>query len=103
MSCVSNGVVKNHGHWPVDFSYRTLSESGKSRSRTTSTRMQLEEWSRDWQTHEQFIMGQSTGRSAAKMKAFLDDVETKIKGNQSTKEHGKQTKSMKGRKKAVIK
>ena len=103
MSCVSNHSVKNYGHWPADLSYRTLSESDKSRSRTVSTRTQLEEWRRDWQTHEQFIMGQSTGRSTAKMKAYLDDIETKIKGDQSKKEHGIQTKSVKGRKKVVLK
>ena len=39
-------------------------------------------------------MGQSTGRSEAKMKAFLDDVSTKIEGNQSKKDYGIKTKSL---------
>ena len=33
-------------------------------------------------------MGQSTGRSEAKTKAFLDDIEKKIDGDEEVKEEG---------------
>ena len=77
---VKQSCQESH-HWPTNFSYRTSSEYEESRKRTTSTKTQVEQWKNDRQTHEQVIMGQSTGRSEAKMKAFLDDIEAKMEGN----------------------
>lgn len=67
-------------------SYRSLSESGENSELPSSQIPPLERWWRDWQTHEQFVIGRSTKRSVAKMKAFLDGIEEKIEGHQKTKD-----------------
>ena len=45
-------------------------------------------------------MGQSTGRSKAKMKAFLDDVEKKIDGDKEVKEDGTRKHKVHGKKRS---
>ena len=63
-------------------SCRTPSESGENSKMPSSPIPRLESWKRDCQTHEQVVMGQSTKRSVAKMKTFLDEIEMKIEGRQ---------------------
>ena len=58
---------------------------------STSRSLRLEDWRRQLQTHEQLSMGHSTGRSEAKMKAFLDDVEKKIDGDKEMKSSRKRS------------
>ena len=51
-----------------------------------SPRSQLEEWSKDLQSHEQVATGEKREKSEAKMKAFLDEIEKKIDGQKMIEE-----------------
>ena len=68
--------------------HSTSPESLKDAKASTSRSLRLEDWRRHLQTHEQLIMGQSTARSTAKTKAFLDDVERRIDGDKEVKGEG---------------
>ena len=68
--------------------HSTLPESKKDAKPSTSPSLRLEDWRRRLQTHEQLIVGQPTGRSKKRMKAFLDDIEKKIDGDKEVKEGG---------------
>ena len=71
-----------------------LPKSGNGAKASTSSSTRLEDWRKQLQTHEQLSMGQSTERSEARMKAFLDDVEKKIDGDKEVK-NGKKRSSNK--------
>ena len=68
--------------------HSTCRKSEKDARSFTSQSLRLEDWRRHLQPHEQLIMGQSTERSEAKTKAFLDDIEKKIDGDKEVKEEG---------------